>query len=160
MSAPFKALIGYWRVCVCPFICLLFGRTLPTFQKEPAHLPWVCPTRLFFKVKYLLSFAFECVSAQTVAKFCQFSWQTHSCSLLYWRLYSFKVCPFSIFNILIHRWRCPKNQWGWGTVQQFVWPIPGVLLPRTQPDRYSYINKMSMCFFNIIIYMHHFLTSQ
>lgn len=56
-------------VCVCPFIYPLFGRTPPPFQKEPAHLPWVCPTRLFFKVKYLLSFASECVSAQAGARF-------------------------------------------------------------------------------------------
>lgn len=61
----------YCCVCLSLFIhYLLIVRTLPTFQKEPAHLRWVCPTRLCFKVKHLLSSAFECFSTWLGTKFC------------------------------------------------------------------------------------------
>lgn len=35
---------------ICLVIPFLTRRMLPAFQREPARLPWACPTRLFFKV--------------------------------------------------------------------------------------------------------------
>lgn len=52
-------------------IYLPVARTRPAFQRGPAHLHWVCPTRPCFKVsRPLRSSEFKCCSAGFEAEFC------------------------------------------------------------------------------------------
>lgn len=47
LKKPLQSLTHEYTFCVC----FNYVRTLPTSQKEPAHLPSGCPTRLYFRVK-------------------------------------------------------------------------------------------------------------
>lgn len=51
------------RITAHVYVIMYFlaRRTLPIFQREPARLPWACPTRLCFKVTH---FGFSSKSAR------------------------------------------------------------------------------------------------
>lgn len=126
-------------------ICLLFPRAWPAFQKELAYLPWVFPTRLYFKVKYFPRTAVKCFTAPAGARFYLII-TFHSKIYFTLTVQLETAVPnlvkkglFSVFIPLmwIYRQPCPENCPRRGTVQQYIWPIPGVIFPTAQHDWYS-----------------------
>lgn len=116
------ALHSHTHSLVCVYF--LAGRTPPAFQREPARLPWACPTRLCFKVTH---FGFSAQGLRGNGKNRNSAF-VHLISRIYRNV------------VLISRRPRLKTQRRGGAVRQRFWSIPGVLFPPAAHDRYCPIS--------------------